>query len=57
MLRQCVIASFVVVAGATAASAQTCEKNFKVSGVPLVTAMSYKSSQSFAKLSVRSKKG
>ncbi|MEJ6782967.1 hypothetical protein [Aminobacter sp. Piv2-1] len=50
MLRHCVIASFVVVAAATAANAQTCEKNFKVSGVPLVTAVSYKSSQSFAKL-------
>ena len=50
MLKQILMASALAVIGASAAQAQTCEKNFKVSGIPLVTVVSYKSSQSFPKV-------
>lgn len=50
MLGKCLTAALVLAATTTLANAQTCEKNFKVTGVPLVTSMIYKSSQSFPKL-------
>lgn len=50
MLKQVLVASALAVITVSAAQAQTCEKNFKVSGIPLVTAVSFKSSQSFPKV-------
>ncbi|WP_320195529.1 hypothetical protein RMR10_001955 [Agrobacterium rosae] len=44
-----VVATFGLVLIASAAQAATCETNFKVSGVPLMSAMSYKSWQEFPK--------
>ncbi|MBN7807328.1 hypothetical protein JZX86_18400 [Agrobacterium rosae] len=43
------VATFGLVLIASAAQAATCETNFKVSGVPLMSAMSYKSWQEFPK--------
>lgn len=48
----------LVAAGASllavsAASAQSCQKNFKTEGVPMITAVSYKSSGTFPKLDAR----
>jgi hypothetical protein len=50
MLKHTLLASIFTLTGLSLAQAQTCEKNFKVSGIPLVTALSYKSSQSFPKV-------
>ncbi|MBT1154551.1 hypothetical protein J1C56_02990 [Aminobacter anthyllidis] len=50
MLKHTLLASIFTLTGISLAQAQTCEKNFKVSGIPLVTAVSYKSSQSFPKV-------
>lgn len=44
------IAAVLLVAGHTMAAAQSCEKNFKASGVPLVTPVYYKTWQEFPKL-------
>lgn len=44
------IAAALLLAGHSVAVAQSCEKNFKASGVPLVTPVSYKSWQEFPKL-------
>lgn len=49
MKKQFVLACLLAVASVSAVRAQTCEGNFKVSGVPLVTAMSYKTSFDFPK--------
>lgn len=43
------VATFGLLLIASAAQAATCEKNFKVSGVPLMSAMSYKSWEEFPK--------
>ncbi len=43
------VATFGLCLIASAAQAATCENNFKVSGVPLMSAMSYKSWQEFPK--------
>lgn len=40
----------VLLAAPSMAAAQSCEKNFKASGVPLVTQITYKSWQEFPKL-------
>ncbi len=50
MRKQVVLALLVAVAGVSTAHAQTCEGNFKVSGVPLITAMTYKTSYDFPKI-------
>jgi len=50
MLKQILVATALAAITVSAAQAQTCEKNFKVSGIPLVTAVSFKSSQSFPKV-------
>jgi hypothetical protein len=50
MLKQVLVASALAAITVSVAQAQTCEKNFKVSGIPLVTAVSFKSSQSFPKV-------
>lgn len=46
------VASFVLL-GAGAANAQTCEKNFRSEGIPMVTAINYKSMQVFPKTDVK----
>ena len=50
LIWRAIAASALVLASHGLAQAQSCEKNFKVSGVPLVTAISYKTWQEFAKL-------
>ncbi len=44
------IAAVLLMAGHSVAAAQSCEKNFKASGVPLVTPVFYKTWQEFPKL-------
>ncbi|WP_425536734.1 hypothetical protein [Ensifer adhaerens] len=44
------IAAVLLTASHSAAAAQSCEKNFKASGVPLVTPVYYKTWQEFPKL-------
>jgi hypothetical protein len=51
LARLLLIASTIAITSATAHAA-SCEQNFKVSGVPLVTAVSYKTWQEFPKLKV-----
>jgi hypothetical protein len=48
--KQVVLALLFVVAGISAGYAETCESNFKVTGVPLITAMNYKTSYVFPKV-------
>ncbi|WP_271168506.1 hypothetical protein [Hansschlegelia plantiphila] len=43
-------ASLIAFAAASAAEAQTCESNFQVSGVPMLTALSYRTSLDFPKI-------
>lgn len=50
LIRRVIVASALVLASHGWALAQDCERNFKVSGVPLVTALSYKTWQEFPKL-------
>lgn len=49
MMKQIFLAAGLIMALSSAAAAN-CTKNFKVQGVPLVTAMTYKTSQEFPKL-------
>lgn len=44
------IAAVLLMTGHSVAAAQNCEKNFKASGVPLVTPVYYKTWQEFPKL-------
>jgi hypothetical protein len=44
-----VMAAAVLLGGVTLAEAASCEANFKVSGVPMVTALSYRTFQEFPK--------
>ncbi|WP_040853450.1 hypothetical protein [Phyllobacterium sp. YR531] len=50
MKKQVILAFLFVVAGVSAGHAQSCEGNFKVTGVPLITAMTYKTSYDFPKV-------
>lgn len=51
LARRLLIASTIAIVS-TAAQAASCEQNFTASGVPLVTAVSYKTWQEFPKLKV-----
>lgn len=50
MKKQFILAFLFAVAGVSAVQAQTCERNFKATGVPLVTDMTYKTSVDFPKI-------
>lgn len=49
MKKQVFLALLLAATGVSAVQAQTCEGNFKVTGVPLLTAMTYKTSYDFPK--------
>ena len=50
-MRQCLIVSAVfIIASVAGAKAPTCAQNFSVSGVPMMTAMTFKTFQEFPKL-------
>ena len=50
MLRAFALSAAVMAAGISCAAAQSCEQNFSVSGVPMVTAVAFKTFQDFPKL-------
>lgn len=50
MMKQFLVVSGILAVTLSSAAAATCEKNFKVQGIPLVSAMTYKAWQEFPKL-------